>query len=82
MSNHVLGRRELDLAAWVGPLLLLPTQDRQELRLLDPKGSWAERSRLALPSPVAATRPLRLDGRAGCALLLDDGTVAWATVGA
>jgi hypothetical protein len=79
VSNHVLGQRELDLAAWVDSLLLLPAQDRRQLRIFDPAAGWSERSRLALPSPVFATRTLRLDRRPGSALLLEDGTVAWAT---
>ena len=79
VSNHVLGQRELDLAAWVDSLLLLPAQDRRQLRIFDAAAGWSEGSRLALPSPVIATRTLRLDRRPGCALLLEDGTVAWAT---
>jgi len=80
VTNHVLGRRELDLAAWVGSVLLLPSQDRRQLRRFDPVAGWSERSRLALPSPVVATRSLRLDGNPGCVLLLEDGTVAWASL--
>ena len=80
VSNHLLGRRELDLAAWVDSLLLLPSQDRRQLQVIDPGAGWSERSRFALPAPVVATRPLRLDRRPGCALLLEDGTVAWASV--
>jgi hypothetical protein len=77
VTNHVLGRRELDLAAWVGSVLLLPSQDRRQLRRFDPVAGWSERSRLALPSPVVATRSLRLDGNPGCVLLLEDGSLAW-----
>ena len=77
VSNHALGQRELDLAAWVGPFLLIPTQDRRHLQTLDPARGWAERSRVALPSAVVASRALHLDRRAGCALLLEGGSVVW-----
>ena len=78
VSNHALGARELDLAAWVGPLLVLPAQDRRRLRVFDASSAWAEAPPVDLPSPVAETRPLAVDGRAGCVLRLDDGSVWWA----
>lgn len=77
-SNHVLGRRELDLAVWFDSLLLLPAQDRRRLRMFDAAAGWSERPPLALPFPVIASRALNIDRRPGCALLLDDGTVWWA----
>lgn len=81
VSNHALGQRELDLAAWVGSLLLIPTQDRRHLRILDPARGWAERSRVTLPSAVVASRALHRDRHPGCALLLEGGSVAWAGSG-
>ena len=80
VSNHVLGQRELDLASWVDSHLLLPAQDRRQLRVFDAAVDWSERSPLDLPAPVVAPRALRLDRRPGCALLLEDRTVAWATL--
>lgn len=80
VSNHALGQRELNLAAWAGSLLLIPTQDRRHLRILDPARGWAERSRVALHSAVVASRALHLDQRPGCALLLEGGSVAWVAV--
>lgn len=77
VTNHVLGRRELDLAVWVGSVLLVPSQDRRQVRRFDVAAGWSERSRLALPSPAVATRPLRLDGHPGCVLLLEGGSLAW-----
>lgn len=80
VTNHVLGTRELDLAAWIGTLLVVPAQDRRHLRVFDAAADWMERAPIALPAPVAATRTLRLDGLDGCAILLDDGTVWWSRV--
>lgn len=77
LSNHALGQRELDLAAWVDSVLLIPAQDRRRLRIF--LADWSERPPLALPFPVVATRALPMDRGPGCALLLDDGTVWWAT---
>ncbi len=82
VSNHLLGRRELDLGSWVDSHLLLPAQDRRQLRLFDAAAGWSEQPPLDLPAPVVATRALRLDRRPGCVLLLEDGTVAWASVNA
>jgi hypothetical protein len=78
VTNHVLGRRELDLAVWVGSVLLVPSQDRRQFRRFDAAAGWSERSGLALPTPVVATHPLRLDGHPGCVLLLEGGSLAWA----
>ncbi len=79
VSNHVLGRRELDLAAWVDSLFFVPSQDRRELRIFDPAAGWSERTPVVVPSPIVATRRLRVERRAGCVLLLEDGSVAWVT---
>jgi hypothetical protein len=46
--------------------------------MLDPSSGWTERGALSLPSPLVATRTLRLDRHSGCAVLLEDGTVWWA----
>jgi hypothetical protein len=79
VCNHSLGQRELDLAAWIGPVLLVPTQDRRAIRVFDLAAGVSERPRLSLPSPVVATRALRLDRGVGCVLLLEDRSVVWAT---
>lgn len=82
LCNHALGSRELDLSAWAAGSLLVPSGDRRRLRVLDADAHWAERAWVALPSAVVASRPLGLDGRAGAALLLEGGAVAWAGPGA
>lgn len=77
VSNHAFGKREIDLAAWVDSLLLVPAQDRRRLRVFDAQARWSERPSVALPAAVVATRALQLDRRPGCALLLDDGAAWW-----
>lgn len=79
VSNHAFGEREIDLAAWIDSLLLVPAQDRRRLRVFDARARWSERPSIALPTAVVATRTLRIDHRPGCALLLGDGAVWWIT---
>ena len=78
VCNHSLGQRELDLATWIGPVLLVPTQDRRAMRVFEFAAVVSERPRVSLPAPVVASRALRLDRRAGVVLLLDDRSVVWA----
>ncbi|MDP3084092.1 MAG: hypothetical protein Q8N44_10435, partial [Rubrivivax sp.] len=82
VSNHVLGRRELDISAWIGALLVLPSQDRRQLQVwsADVVAGASAAQALTLPAPVAALRRWTRDGQAGVAALLDDGSLAWAAV--
>jgi hypothetical protein len=73
VSTHAIGSRETDLAAWVQDRLVLPSQDRRLLRVLDPAADWAERFTLALPGRATMTAALA-DG-SGVAVLLADGQV-------
>jgi hypothetical protein len=73
VSTHRIGTREIDLSAWVGERLVLPSQDGRRLRVFDPGAEWAERGGLPLPARVAQTTALG-DGSA-LAVLLDDGRV-------
>lgn len=72
VSNHLVGSRQLDLAAWQGPRLLIPDQARQRLLLLDGRSGWRRAHEWELPSRVVATASL---GRPGVAILHEDGAV-------
>jgi len=73
ISTHRIGSRELDLAVWLGPRLVLPEQNGLALRVLDANAAWAEVATIALPARVAMTAAL--PGGQGVAALLDDGRV-------
>ena len=73
VSTHAIGSRETDLAAWLQGRLVLPSQDGQRLRVLDPAAGWVELFSVALPGRVLMTAALE-DG-SGLAALLADGQV-------
>jgi hypothetical protein len=73
VSTHRIGSRELDLALWLGPRLVLPQQDGLAVRVLDAAAGWAEVASVALPGRVTMTAAL--PGGQGVAALLDDGRV-------
>ena len=79
VSNHVLGERELDISAWVGPWLVLPSQDRRRLHVFDADAAPAAAlpPGVALPAPVRSLHRWALAGRTGVAVLMDDGAVGW-----
>jgi hypothetical protein len=79
VSTHRIGSRELDLALWLGPHLVLPQQNGLALRVLDAGAAWAEVATVALPARVAMTAAL--PGGQGVAALLDDGRVFGVAVG-
>ncbi len=74
VSNHSIGSRQLDLAAWLGPWLLMPDQPQRKLLLLDGRSGWRQvhewqlRSRLTATASLGQTR--------GVVLLHEDGSVA------
>jgi hypothetical protein len=74
VSNHHIGSRQLDLAAWHGGTLLIPDQGRQRLLLLDGRSGWQAVREWPLPSRVSATASL--DASGATAILLEDGSVA------
>lgn len=76
LSNHRIGERDLDVSAWVGRRLVLPTQDRRRLRVLDPQHD-APGFELELPLPVVSLRAWRRGADEGLVALLDDGRVHW-----
>ncbi len=76
VSTHRIGTREIDLAAWVQGLLVLPSQDGRQVRRLKPTAHWAVQIAVTLPGRVAATTALT--DRGALALLLDDGQVVLA----
>ena len=73
LSTHRIRTRELDLAVWLGPKLVVPSQDGSRLRVLDATRDYAEIAGASLPSRVAMT--VALPGTQGMAALLDDGRV-------
>ena len=73
VSTHRIGSREVDLAAWLQGLLMLPSQDGRHLRLLNPAADWAELSAVTLPG--RATLTTTLPDAAALAVLLDSGQV-------
>lgn len=82
VTNHAIGRRELDTSAWVGRHWVVPTQDRRRLRILDVASpSSAGASREVQPGQiVAALEPWRREGLPGVAILLQDGSAVWTAI--
>ena len=82
VTNHVIHQRVIDISAWAGGVLVLPTQDRQRLRLFG-AGSGARdfvRGEVHLSSRAESLHAWARDGVPGVAVLLRDGGVAWAAV--
>ena len=73
VSTHRIGTREIDLAAWLQGLLILPTQDGRQLRLLNPAADWAELKAVALPGRAILT--VAASDAAALGVLLDGGQV-------
>lgn len=71
ISTHRIGTREIDLAAWLQGLLVLPSQDGRRLRLFKPAEDWAELKSVALPGRAILTAAL--PDAAALAVLLDNG---------
>ncbi|MEO6566127.1 MAG: hypothetical protein ABIO63_08830, partial [Casimicrobiaceae bacterium] len=80
VSNHRIGSRELDLAAWVDRKVVLPAQNRRSLRCLDANDGWRACGSLTLPSPVTASVPIVKGGQSGVAALLEDGQIIFVEV--
>lgn len=74
VSNHIIGSRRLDLAAWLGPWLLMPDQRQRNLFLLDGRNGWRQAHVWQLPSRVVATASL--EDSLGVLILHEDGSVA------
>jgi len=74
ISNHTIGSRRLDLAAWLGPWLLMPSQRQRRLLLLDGRSGWRQAHEWQLPSRLVATASL-MDAQ-GALILHEDGSVA------
>jgi hypothetical protein len=73
ISNHTIGSRRLDLAAWLGPWLLMPDQRQRRLWLLDGRTGWRQAHVWSLPSRLVATASL-MDAQ-GVLILHEDGRV-------
>ena len=73
VSTHRIGTRELDMAAWVGSMLVLPSQNGMRLRVLSAADGWQERASIALPAQVVMT--VRLPGEGAMAVLMVGGAV-------
>lgn len=74
VSNHQIGSRQLDLAAWHAERMLIPDQGRQRLLLLDGRSGWQRTREWELPSRVTHTASLGVSE--GVAILHEDGTAA------
>jgi len=75
VCTHAIGSRVTDLAVWQGGRLMLPSQSRSELRVLDAAADFAHRVAVGLPAPIAATAAWNPGGPAGAVTLLEDGSV-------
>lgn len=73
VSTHRIGTREIDLAAWLQGLLILPSQDGRQLRLLYPAADWTELKAVALPGRAILTAAV--PEAQALAVLLDGGQV-------
>lgn len=73
VSTHRIGTREIDLAAWLQGLLILPSQDGRQLRLLNPAADWTELTAVTLAG--RATLTTALPDAAVVAVLLEGGQV-------
>lgn len=73
VSTHRIGAREIDLAAWLQGLLILPSQDGRRLLLINPAADWTEVNAVALPGRAILTAAL--PDAAALGVLLDGGQV-------
>jgi hypothetical protein len=73
VSTHRIGTREIDLAAWVQGLLILPSQDGRQLRLLNPAEDWTVLKSVALPGRAILTAAVPY--APALAVVLDGGQV-------
>lgn len=73
VSTHRIGTREIDLAAWLHGLLILPSQDGRRLRMFKTAEDWTEVNALALPGRAVLTAAV--PAAAALAVLLDGGQV-------
>lgn len=79
VTNHRIGHRDLDISAWIGPMWVVPAQDRRSLRWFDVGAAPVPSRDVGLNSPAIALHPLRRYGQPGVAVLQQDGGVAWAS---
>lgn len=80
VTNHEIGQRDLDVSAWFGSRWIVQAQDRRALRVFDLERANGQPREVPLGQPAVALQRWRRDGRDGVALLLQDGSVAWAAV--
>lgn len=73
ISTHRIGTREIDLATWLQGLLILPSQDGRQMRLLNPATDWTELKAVALPGRAILT--VAVHDAPALAVLLDGGQV-------
>ncbi|EHR72034.1 hypothetical protein BurJ1DRAFT_3224 [Burkholderiales bacterium JOSHI_001] len=73
VSTHRIGTREIDLAAWLQGLLILPSQDGRQLRLLNPAADWTELKAVTLPGRAILTAAV--PDAPALAVLLEGGQV-------
>lgn len=80
VTNHAIGQRNLDVWSWVGSRWVVPAQDRRALHVFDLGGATGQPREVPLGQPATALQRWRRGGRVGIALLLQDGSVAWAPI--
>ena len=80
VTNHEIGQRDLDVSAWFGSRWIVQAQDRRALRVFDLERANGQPREVPLGQPAVALQRWRRDGRDGVALLVQDGSVAWAAV--
>lgn len=77
VSNHQIGSRDTDLAVWLGDRLAVPGQDRRSLRCFDAHRNFTACGAVNLPDALRGTAAMKLRGRSGVAVLLDNGELVW-----
>lgn len=80
VTNHTIGHRNSDVSAWVGSRWVVPAQDRRALQVFDLEQERSRPRDLPLGQSATALHRCQRKGRDGVAVLLQDGSVAWASV--
>ncbi|MES2979943.1 MAG: hypothetical protein V4731_16090 [Pseudomonadota bacterium] len=78
VSNHVIGRRDLDTSVWLERHWVVPAQDQRRLRFIEvAPGGTAAAPEIELGQAVAGLCRWTHTGKPGVAVLLEDGSLVW-----